>query len=84
LESRVKRLITYYPDFEMEEKSRYTLNTSRYPGTTLMEAREDLERGMITRAIRENNWNQTKAAHALGITRQHLSKLMEKYGITKE
>jgi transcriptional regulator with PAS, ATPase and Fis domain len=84
LESRVKRFITYYPDFDMEEKGRDPLNISPKPGATLAEARENLERVMITRALRENNWNKTNAAHALGITRQHISTLMEKYGITKK
>jgi DNA-binding NtrC family response regulator len=42
---------------------------------------EQLERGMITNALREHHGNQTRAAAQLGITRQALAQKIAKYGI---
>jgi len=39
------------------------------------------EKGMIVKALRENNWNQTKAAKALGITRDNIRYRIKKYEI---
>jgi transcriptional regulator with GAF, ATPase, and Fis domain len=39
------------------------------------------EKGMIVMALRECNWNQTKAARALGITRDNIRYRMKKYEI---
>jgi transcriptional regulator with PAS, ATPase and Fis domain len=75
LESFIKRLITYYPDFEMEDEAPYN------PRAGLMAARENLERAMISNALREHNWNKSKASDALRISRQYLTTLMQKYGI---
>lgn len=75
LESFIKRLITYYPDFEMEDDVQYNTETG------LMAARENLERAMISNALRENDWNKSKASDALKISRQYLTTLMQKYGI---
>jgi transcriptional regulator with AAA-type ATPase domain len=79
LESNIKRLITYYPDFEME-----TFSSPRDPGSGsgLTAVRENLEKSMIRRALLENNWNKVDAASALKISRQYLFTLMNKYGIT--
>jgi transcriptional regulator with PAS, ATPase and Fis domain len=79
LESNIKRLITFYPDFEMEIYS-----TPRNSGSDsgLVAARENLEKSMIRRALLENNWNKVDAASSLGISRQYLFTLINKYGIT--
>ncbi len=39
------------------------------------------EKGMIVKALRESNWNQTKAAKALGITRDNIRYRIKKYEI---
>jgi len=39
------------------------------------------EKGMIVKTLRECNWNQTKAARALGITRDNIRYRMKKYEI---
>jgi transcriptional regulator with GAF, ATPase, and Fis domain len=39
------------------------------------------EKGMIVKALRECNWNQTKAARALGITRDNIRYRIRKYEI---
>jgi transcriptional regulator with GAF, ATPase, and Fis domain len=84
LESTVKRMITYYPDFEMEPGSDYpssSASVSHGDGVGLIAARENLEREMVYNALRENDWNQQRAARALKITRQYIGKLMKKYGV---
>ncbi len=43
----------------------------------------DAERAMIVDALRQNGWNQTRAAEALGISRDHLRYRVKKYGIAK-
>jgi len=42
------------------------------------------EKAMVVRALKENGWNQTKAAKALGISRDNLRYRIKKYEIQKE
>jgi two-component system NtrC family response regulator len=49
--------------------------------TTLKEARQDLERDVIVRALKENNNNISKTARMLGISRPTLYELMSRLGI---
>ncbi|MGC8976166.1 MAG: sigma-54-dependent transcriptional regulator [Candidatus Ratteibacteria bacterium] len=49
----------------------------------LKEEVENFERGLIKEALIETNWNQTKAAKILKITRRKLSYKMKKYGFIK-
>lgn len=79
LESTIKRLITYYPDFEIK-----MFSSPRDPGSGpgLAAVRENLEKSMIRRALLENNGNKVDAASALKISRQYLFTLMNKYKIT--
>ncbi|NIM13678.1 MAG: hypothetical protein GTO45_02020 [Candidatus Aminicenantes bacterium] len=79
LESNIKRLITYYPDFEM---GTFSSPRDSGSGSGLAAARDNLEKSMIRRALLENNWNKVDAASALKISRQYLFTLMNKYGIT--
>lgn len=84
LESTVKRMITYYPDFNMgtgNERLPALPSASPGAGVGLIAARENLERAMVYNALQENDWNQQRAARALKITRQYIGKLMKKYGI---
>lgn len=90
LESTVKRMITYYPDFEMETEidhssissaSVSSTSSSSYSGIGLVAAKENLERTMIYNALKESDWGKNKAAHILKISRQYLSVLMKKYDI---
>ena len=41
------------------------------------------EKAMILQALSDNRWNQSAAARALGITRDHLRYRVKKYGISK-
>ena len=42
------------------------------------------ERAMIVKALQENNWNQSKAARSLGISRDNLRYRVKKYNINRE
>lgn len=84
LENRIKRAVI------MSEGNRITpkdleLSTAfeKYAGKTLREAREELEREFIQRAIAKNKGNISKAAEELGISRPTLYEMMEKLGINK-
>jgi len=54
---------------------------SGYPGSTLKEAREHLEREMITRALERHHGTIARAAADLGVSRPTLYELMEKLGM---
>jgi transcriptional regulator with GAF, ATPase, and Fis domain len=43
----------------------------------------DYERAMIVQALTESNWNQSKAARTLGISRDNLRYRIKKYKIEK-
>jgi transcriptional regulator with PAS, ATPase and Fis domain len=79
LESGVKRLITYYPDFDLDQE--IDSGPGEYPDIGLPEARDNLEKQMITRALEDNYWNKVEAANALKISRQYLFTLMKKHEI---
>ncbi len=51
---------------------------------SLKEAVEKLEYSMIIKTLNETNWNQTKTAQKLGLSRQGLIKKMHRYNITRE
>jgi two-component system NtrC family response regulator len=53
------------------------------PGTTLREAREQVERDMIQQALKRHQGKITSAAADLGISRPTLYELMEKLAIAK-
>ncbi len=42
------------------------------------------ERAMIVTALRENNWNQSRAAAALGVSRDNIRYRVKKYNIKKQ
>lgn len=50
------------------------------PGT-LKEARQEFEREMIARALKDNGGNISKTARAIGISRPTLYELMERHGL---
>jgi two-component system NtrC family response regulator len=53
------------------------------PGASLKDAREAVERQMITQALRKHSGRITSAAADLGVSRPTLYELMEKLGIDR-
>ncbi len=45
---------------------------------------EEVEKELLSYSLRKHNWNQTRAAKFLGITRQALIYRMDKYGLKSE
>ncbi len=62
--------------------NKQTLNILSKP-QSLKDAVEKLEIDMITQALEESSWNQTKAAKILGLSRQGLIKKMKRYNLDK-
>ncbi len=93
LENEIERAVTLSDDDEFitsqdlsEEILRYEDNTetiSLLEKETLKSAVEKLEVSMILKVLKQVDWNQTKAAKELGLSRQGLIKKMHRYGISK-
>jgi two-component system, NtrC family, response regulator len=84
LESCIKKAVL------LVDKTKITANDlglpsfeQQYPGMTLKEARETIEKDMVTAALNRHKGNVTKAAEELGITRPTIYDLMVKYSIPK-
>jgi two-component system NtrC family response regulator len=58
--------------------------SGRYVDGGLKEAREELERDFIQRALSKNKGNVSQAAADLGISRPTLYELMGKLGVRKD
>lgn len=84
LQNRVKRalVLTDGPTIgpaalELQEAN----GSAGAPAATLKEAREALERELLSNSLRDNNGNISKTAKALGISRPTLYDLMARYGL---
>ena len=54
-----------------------------YDGRRLREAREELEKGLIQRALAKHKGNISRTAVELGISRPTLYELMQKLGVER-
>jgi two-component system NtrC family response regulator len=85
LENRIKRAVimtegTQITPEDLELVSPY----ARYGDGKLKEAREALEKDLITRVLKSKRGNLSQAAADLGISRPTLYEFMQKLGIAKE
>jgi len=85
IENRIKRAVI------MAEGSKITPHDlelaspfEKYEGKGLKEAREELERDFIQKALLKHKGNVSKAAEELGVSRPSLYEMMEKLGMKKE
>jgi len=93
LENEIERAVTlaendsYIKSSDLsEEIFRYQENTETInllEKESLKDAVEKLERKMILNALENNNWNQTKSAKDLGLSRQGLIKKIQRYKLEK-
>ena len=84
LENRVKRAVIMAEGPKIApEDLELTSPFEKYEGKGLREAREELERDLISKALARNRWNVTKAAEELGVSRPTLYELMEKLKIDR-
>lgn len=78
LEARIKRMVTFYPDFDEGSSRRVQ------PVFGLREQRNEFERSVVLRALYEHGWNRDRAAASLRISRTHLFNLIRKHAIMEE
>jgi DNA-binding NtrC family response regulator len=52
-------------------------------GASLRSAVSELEVGLISRALDDTNWNKSRAARFLGLSRLGLQKKIDRYGIDR-
>jgi two-component system, NtrC family, response regulator len=82
LQNRVKRALVLVdgPFIGPEELDLQPTEESKAP-VSLKEAREELEKEVIAKALRDNQGNISKTARALGISRPTLYELISRYGL---
>jgi transcriptional regulator with GAF, ATPase, and Fis domain len=61
-----------------------SFDISTFENEPLAEAVGFLERRLLKRALAQSNWNKSKTARLLGLSRQGLLKKMKRYGIEKK
>jgi two-component system NtrC family response regulator len=85
LQNRVKRAVIMADGKRITEKDlELSSGIGLSSSTTLKEARENVEREMVQRALKRNLGRISSAAAELGISRPTLYELMEKLGISRE
>jgi len=85
LENKIKRAVIMAEGRKITPEDLELVSPyARYGGGKLKEAREALERDLITRVLKSKNGNLSQVAVDLGISRPTLYELMQKLGIVKE
>jgi len=85
LENRIRRAVIMAEGSKITpEDLELSASGTKFEGRTLKEAREALERELITRSIGANKGNLSHVATELGISRPTLYEIMEKLGIERE
>jgi len=85
LQNRIKRAVIMADSRRITEKDlELSTGIGFSSSTTLKEARENVEREMVQRALKRNLGRISSAAAELGISRPTLYELMEKLGISRE
>jgi two-component system NtrC family response regulator len=83
LENRVKRAVIMADDSRVTPENLSLTSGSAGSGLNLREARDQLERDMLTKALRKHRGKISPAAAELGISRPTFYEMMEKLGIQK-
>ncbi len=76
LESFLKRAYTYYPDYMSPSKKKDNFTEG------LIEKRHKFEYYIIKKVLLRNNWNKTRSAEELKISRTYLFTLLKKHQLT--
>ena len=83
LENRVKRAVIMADDLRVTPENLSLTSGAPGGGLNLREARDQLEREMLTKALRKHRGKISPAAADLGISRPTFYEMMEKLGIQK-
>ena len=86
LQNLMERAVALSPGETIHEESIFGLSSqnsqdSQQENIQLKDACEAFERNIITKTLRDHNWNQTKAAQKLGIARTTLASKVTIFGI---
>ena len=85
LQNRIKRAVIMADSKRITEKDlELSTGLGFSSSTTLKDARENVEREMVQRALKRNLGRISAAATELGISRPTLYELMEKLGVSRE
>jgi two-component system, NtrC family, response regulator len=85
LQNRIKRAVIMADSRRITEKDlELSTGIGFSSSTTLKEARENVEREMVQRALKRNLGRISSAAAELGISRPTLYELMERLGVSRE
>jgi two-component system, NtrC family, response regulator len=85
LQNRIKRAVIMADSKRITEKDlELSTGLGFSSSTTLKEARENVEREMVQRALKRNLGRISSAAAELGISRPTLYELMERLGVSRE
>jgi two-component system NtrC family response regulator len=85
LQNRIKRAVIMADGKRISARDLELADTADVmPPTTLKEARENLERELITQVLRKHSGRISSAASELGVSRPTLYELMDKLGIKRK
>lgn len=84
MENRIRRAVIMSEGTRVTESDlELTLTDVPLAGRTLQEARDELDRQLVTQALRRQKGNISAAATQLGISRPTLYELMDKFGLRR-
>jgi two-component system, NtrC family, response regulator len=84
MENRIRRAVIMSEGARVNESDlELTLTDVPLAGRTLQEARDELDRQLVTQALRRQKGNISAAATQLGISRPTLYELMDKFGLRR-
>ena len=81
MENRVRRAVIVTRGRSISARDLGLEGETRAPDRTLSEARDELERDMVVRALRRSVGNVTRAARSIGVSRPTMYDLIRKYGL---
>jgi two-component system NtrC family response regulator len=81
LQNRIKRALVLAEGAFIRPRDLELDSPGQGPSCTLREAREELEREIISKKLQENAGNVSRTARALGVSRPTLYELMTRYGL---
>jgi two-component system NtrC family response regulator len=83
LENRIKRAVILSADRKIKAADMGFDPDSQSERKTLAQLREEVESDHINQALLRHNWNVSRAANDLGVSRTTLYDLLDKYGIKR-
>jgi two-component system NtrC family response regulator len=83
LENRIKRAVILSANRRIKATDMGFDPDSQSEIKTLAQLREEVESDHINQALLRHNWNVSRAAHDLGVSRTTLYDLLDKYGIKR-